>query len=46
MTNARIAQGLFLSPRTVNAHLNCVYHKLGVSSRGAAARFAVEQGLA
>jgi DNA-binding NarL/FixJ family response regulator len=45
-TNAQIAQELFLSPRTVNRHLNSVYHKLGVSSRSAATRFALEHGLA
>ena len=38
MTNAQIAQELFLSPRTVNRHLNSVYHKLGVSSRSAASK--------
>jgi len=46
MTNAQVAERLFLSPRTVNAHLNSIYHKLGVSSRSAATRFAVEHGLA
>jgi non-specific serine/threonine protein kinase len=45
LTNAQIAEKLFLSPRTVNRHLNSVYHKLGVSSRSAATRFAVEHGL-
>jgi DNA-binding NarL/FixJ family response regulator len=45
LTNAQVAQELFLSPRTVNAHLNSIYHKLGVSSRTAATRFAVEHGL-
>jgi DNA-binding NarL/FixJ family response regulator len=45
MTNARIAQELYVSPRTVNAHLNSIYHKLGVDSRAAASRFAVEHGL-
>jgi len=45
LTNAQIAQGLFLSPRTVNAHLNSIYHKLGISSRTSATRFAVEHGL-
>jgi DNA-binding CsgD family transcriptional regulator len=46
LTNAQVAERLFLSPRTVNSHLNSVYHKLGVSSRSAATRFAVEHGLA
>jgi DNA-binding NarL/FixJ family response regulator len=46
LTNAQVAQELYLSPRTVNAHLNSIYHKLGVSSRSAATRFAVEHGLA
>ncbi len=45
LTNAQIAQELFLSPRTVNAHLNSIYHKLGVSSRTAATRLALEHGL-
>jgi DNA-binding NarL/FixJ family response regulator len=46
LTNAQIAQRLFLSPRTVHRHLNSVYHKLGVRSRTAATRFAIEHGLA
>jgi predicted ATPase/DNA-binding CsgD family transcriptional regulator len=46
MTNVQIAETLFLSPRTVQRHLNSVYHKLGVSSRTAATRFALEHGLA
>jgi DNA-binding CsgD family transcriptional regulator len=46
MTNAQVAERLFLSPRTVNAHLNSIYHKLGVNSRSAATRFAVEHDLA
>jgi predicted ATPase/DNA-binding CsgD family transcriptional regulator len=46
LTNAQIAQRLFLSPRTVHRHLNSVYHKLGVRSRTAATRFAMEHGLA
>jgi DNA-binding CsgD family transcriptional regulator/tetratricopeptide (TPR) repeat protein len=44
-SNARIAQELFISPRTVERHLNSVYHKTGASSRVAAARFASEHGL-
>ena len=46
MTNAQVAERLFLSPRTVQRHLNSVYHKLGVGSRTAATRFALEHGLA
>ena len=45
LTNAQVAQRLFLSPRTVHRHLNSIYHKLGVNSRAAATRFAVEHGL-
>ena len=45
LTNAQVAQRLFLSPRTVQRHLNSIYHKLGVSSRTAATRFAIEHGL-
>ena len=45
MTNAQVAQRLFISPRTVQRHLNSVFHKLGVSSRTAATRFALEHGL-
>jgi predicted ATPase/DNA-binding CsgD family transcriptional regulator len=46
MTNAQIAKELFVSPRTVETHLTSIYHKLGVSSRAAATRFALEHGLA
>jgi predicted ATPase/DNA-binding CsgD family transcriptional regulator len=45
MTNAQVAKELFLSPRTVQRHLNSVYHKIGVGSRTAATRFALENGL-
>jgi DNA-binding NarL/FixJ family response regulator len=46
MTSALVAEELFISPNTVNRHLNSIYGKLGVSSRAAATRFAVEHGLA
>jgi predicted ATPase/DNA-binding CsgD family transcriptional regulator len=45
LTNAQIAQQLFISPRTVNTHLTAVYHKIGSSTRAEAARFATEHGL-
>jgi predicted ATPase/DNA-binding CsgD family transcriptional regulator len=46
LTNAQVAEKLFISPRTVNRHLNSIYAKLGVGSRAAATRFAVEHDLA
>jgi len=46
MTNAQVAKELFLSPRTVETHLTSIYHKLGVTSRSAATRFALEHDLA
>ena len=45
LTYAEIAQELIISPHTVNAHLRTIYGKLGVSSRSAATRFAVEHHL-
>jgi len=45
LTNAQVADKLIISPRTVNAHLNTIYSKLGVSSRSAATRFAFEHQL-
>jgi DNA-binding CsgD family transcriptional regulator len=45
LTDAQVADRLSLSPRTVSQHLRSVYNKLGVNSRAAATRFAVEHGL-
>jgi predicted ATPase/DNA-binding CsgD family transcriptional regulator len=45
MTDAEVAGKLFLSRRTVNAHLRSIYRKLGVRSRSAATRYAVEHDL-
>jgi predicted ATPase/DNA-binding CsgD family transcriptional regulator len=45
LTNAEVAERLFLSSRTINWHLSSIYRKLGSHSRTEAARFAVEYGL-
>jgi predicted ATPase/DNA-binding CsgD family transcriptional regulator len=45
MTNAEVAERLFISSRTVSWHLGSIYRKLGFSSRTEATRFAVEHGL-
>ena len=45
LTDAAAAELLFISPRTVSQHLRSIYGKLGVSSRSAATRFALEHGL-
>jgi HD-GYP domain-containing protein (c-di-GMP phosphodiesterase class II) len=44
-SNKRIAQDLSLSARTVGSHVEHVYTKIGVSTRGAAAMFAMRHGL-
>jgi DNA-binding NarL/FixJ family response regulator len=45
LTDAEAAERLFVSVRTVNAHLRSIYRKLGVTSRAAAGRFAAENDL-
>jgi predicted ATPase/DNA-binding CsgD family transcriptional regulator len=45
LTNAEVAERLFLSPRTVDWHLSSIYRKLGLHSRAEATRFAAEHGL-
>lgn len=45
LTSAEIAGQLFVSPRTIEAHLTSIYGKLGVTTRGAAIRFALEHDL-
>lgn len=46
LTNAQIAEQLVISPRTVQAHLSSIYSKIGVTSRSAATRYALENDLA
>jgi predicted ATPase/DNA-binding CsgD family transcriptional regulator len=45
LSSASIAQQLFISLATVNSHIRSIYSKLGVSSRSAATRFALENHL-
>jgi predicted ATPase/DNA-binding NarL/FixJ family response regulator len=45
MSDNEVAGCLVLSPRTINAHLTSIYSKLGVNSRVAATRFAIEHQL-
>jgi DNA-binding NarL/FixJ family response regulator len=45
LSDAHIAEQLVISMRTVNRHTTSLYSKLGVSSRAAATRVAIEQRL-
>ena len=45
LTDAEVANALSISRRTVSQHLRSVYNKLGVSSRAAATRYAVQHDL-
>ncbi|HEY7046682.1 MAG TPA: LuxR family transcriptional regulator [Jatrophihabitantaceae bacterium] len=46
MTNAQLAEALFISERTANRHVSNIFTKLGVHNRTQAARAAVAAGLA
>ncbi|MGQ0670246.1 MAG: response regulator transcription factor, partial [Actinomycetota bacterium] len=43
--NRAIAAALVVSPKTVDTHVQHIYEKLGVSTRAAAAMFAMKHGL-
>ena len=45
LTDPQVAEKLVISPHTVNSHLKAIYGKLGVSSRSAATRYAIEHHL-
>jgi predicted ATPase/DNA-binding CsgD family transcriptional regulator len=45
LTNQRVAAELVISERTVHSHLRSTYRKLGVGSRTAATRYALEHGI-
>jgi len=45
LTNEQVAEHLVISPRTVDTHLTSIYGKIGVSSRSAATRYAMEHHL-
>jgi predicted ATPase/DNA-binding CsgD family transcriptional regulator/Tfp pilus assembly protein PilF len=45
LTDVQVAEQLVISPRTVHGHLRSIYSKLGVNSRTAAARHAIENDL-
>ena len=45
-TNREVAASLFLSPKTIEAHLHRIYMKLGVRSRTELAHFLAREGVA
>jgi DNA-binding NarL/FixJ family response regulator len=45
-TDAQIAAQLYISTRTVHAHVRSIYGKLDVANRSAATRYALDHGLA
>ena len=46
LSNAEIAERLFLSPSTVKAHVANIFAKIGVHNRAAATEFALRHGIA
>ena len=44
-SNRGVAQALVISPRTAEHHVQHIYGQIGVSTRAAAAMFAMQHGL-
>jgi DNA-binding NarL/FixJ family response regulator len=40
-----VAERLVISPKTADHHIQHIYTKIGASTRGAAALFAIEHGI-
>ena len=45
LTTRQVADRLVITPKTADHHVQHIYTKIGVSTRGAAALFAIEHGL-
>ena len=45
LSNTQMAERLIISPRTIHAHIRSIYSKLGLTSRVAATRYAIDHHL-
>jgi DNA-binding NarL/FixJ family response regulator len=45
LSNRQMAEALFVSPKTVDHHIQHIYDKIGVSTRVGATLFALQHGL-
>ena len=45
LSTRKIADQLVITPKTADHHVQHIYTKIGVSTRGAAALFAIEHGI-
>ena len=45
LTTRQVADQLVISAKTADHHVQHIYAKIGVSTRGAAALFAIERGI-
>jgi len=45
LSNTQMAERLVISPRTIHAHIRSIYSKLGLTSRVAATRYAIDHHL-